>query len=66
MKSATFTVLTNRAEEAVAELLTQCGFAGLRGIEDYHGNVYVWHYSHATHMIAAQMIEADCGLESIQ
>ena len=56
MQSSTFTVLTNPPAEAVAELLAQSGFEGLRAIEDYQGNVYVWPYDQATHLIAARMI----------
>jgi hypothetical protein len=46
-------VLKNPSQREVLALLAQAGSAGLRGIEDYSGNVYLWPYNDGTHMMAA-------------
>ena len=56
MKSATFTALKNPSENDVSKLLAKAGAAGLRGIEDYSGNVLLWSYNDGTHMMVAGML----------
>lgn len=56
MKSLPFAVLKNPKEPEVRQLLAQADPAGLRGIEDYSGNVHVWRYNGGTHMMVASML----------
>jgi hypothetical protein len=56
MKSASLAVLKNPFEEDVSQLLAQAGSAGLRGIEDHDGNVFLWPFNEATHMMASRML----------
>jgi hypothetical protein len=56
MKSAGLIFLTNPSSADVLNLLVQCRSDGLRGIEDEDGNVHVWPYDQATHMIAATIL----------
>jgi hypothetical protein len=34
----------------------RCAPYGLRGIEDYNGNVYLWRFNDGTHMMAANIL----------
>jgi peptidoglycan/LPS O-acetylase OafA/YrhL len=49
-------ILKNPTGHAVSALLAQAGSAGLRGIEDYSGVVYVWPYGQGTHMMMAGLL----------
>ncbi len=49
-------MLKNPSELEVTNLLAQAGSPGLRGIEDYSGNVFLWPYNDATHFMAASML----------
>jgi hypothetical protein len=49
-------MLKNPSEAEVSELLMRAGASGLRGLEDYSGNVFLWPYNEGTHMLAASML----------
>jgi hypothetical protein len=51
--SIAFNVLKNPSEQEVSMVLRQAGSSGLRGIEDYNGNVYLWPYNDGTPMMMA-------------
>ena len=54
--SVAFYVLRNPSETDVSKLLAKAGAVGLRGIEDYSGNVFVWPYGYGTHMMFASVL----------
>jgi hypothetical protein len=56
MKSNDSVVLKNPSELEVTNLLAQAGSAGLRGVEDYNGNVFLWPYNDGTHMMMAGLL----------
>jgi hypothetical protein len=56
MKDTGFTIQKNPSEREVSTLLGQSGSSGLRGIEDYNGNVFVWPYNEGTHMMVAGLL----------
>jgi hypothetical protein len=56
MKDTGFTIQKNPSERKVSTLLAKSGSAGLRGIEDYHGNVYLWPYNEGTHTMMAGLL----------
>ena len=51
-----FGAIANPSEAQVAALLATSETHELRGIEDFAGNVYLWPYEEATHMIAAGIL----------
>jgi hypothetical protein len=54
--TTTFSVLKNPSDQEATTLLAQAGSAGLRGIEDHSGNVYLWPYGEGTHMMMAGLL----------
>jgi len=49
-------LLTNPSESDLDQLLARCLPYGLRGIEDYSGNVYLWPFEEGTHGTVADAL----------